>query len=92
MKLLSWNVNSIRSRLPRVLAWLQTWRPEVLCLQELKTSEAQFPFEALRAAGYDALFGHILRANHDMLELAEHLGFVRISRNATDVTVRRPLR
>jgi exodeoxyribonuclease III len=54
LKLASWNVNSIRVRSDRLLRWLEAHRPDVLCLQELKATEAQFPFEALRAAGYEA--------------------------------------
>ena len=54
MKLASWNVNSIRVRSDRLWRWLEAHRPDVLCLQELKATEAQFPFEALREAGYEA--------------------------------------
>ena len=53
LRVASWNVNSIRVRRERLLRWLETQRPDVLCLQELKATEAQFPFEAVRAAGYD---------------------------------------
>ena len=52
MKIASWNVNSIRARLERVLAWLERAEPDVLCLQELKAVEADFPAEALAGAGY----------------------------------------
>src|SRR6476646_8458816 len=52
MKLVTWNVNSIRVRLPHVLDWLSQHQPDVLCLQETKTTDAEFPFEPLRAAGY----------------------------------------
>jgi acetyltransferase len=48
--------------------------------------------DAARAAGYDALVGHILEANRDMLELAAHLGFVEQERSGTEVTVLRRLR
>jgi len=58
LKLASWNVNSIRVRRERLLRWVETHRPDVLCLQELKVTEAQFPHEAVRAAGYEpAVFG-----------------------------------
>lgn len=50
----TWNVNSIRVREARLLRWLETRRPDVLCLQELKVSEEGFPFETLREAGYHA--------------------------------------
>jgi len=48
--------------------------------------------EAARAAGYEALYGHMLQSNRDMLELAAHLGFVETSRAGAEVTVRRQLR
>jgi exodeoxyribonuclease-3 len=53
MRLVTWNVNSIRARLARVTAWLERHRPDVLCLQETKCLDEQFPREALEAAGYN---------------------------------------
>ena len=55
MKIATWNVNSIRTRLPRLLGWLERRRPDVVCLQETKVADDQFPFAELRALGYDAL-------------------------------------
>src|SRR3954453_12555790 len=52
MKLASWNVNSIRARLERVLAWLDREKPDVLCMQELKVEESEFPALSLRGVGY----------------------------------------
>ncbi len=58
MRIATWNVNSIRARLPRLLAWLERDRPDVACLQEVKATEEQFPFQPLREAGYHAdVFG-----------------------------------
>jgi exodeoxyribonuclease-3 len=54
MRIATWNVNSITARLPRLLAWLETSGTDVLCLQEAKVAEAQFPFEQLRELGYEA--------------------------------------
>ncbi|MER7973557.1 MULTISPECIES: exodeoxyribonuclease III [unclassified Streptomyces] len=54
MRIATWNVNSITARLPRLLAWLESSGTDVLCLQEAKLAEEQFPFEALREAGYEA--------------------------------------
>lgn len=54
MKIATWNVNSIRMRLERSLRWLDRHRPDVMCLQELKSVEEKFPFDALREAGYHA--------------------------------------
>lgn len=55
MKLATWNVNSLNVRLPHVLDWLEANRPDVLCLQETKQEDFKFPYEALAAAGYQAL-------------------------------------
>jgi len=52
MKLATWNVNSIKVRLPQLLDWLAAAQPDVVCLQELKTEEAKFPRAELQAAGY----------------------------------------
>ncbi len=58
MTVATWNVNSIRARLERVLAWLEKAAPDIVCLQELKTTETDFPYEPLEAAGYRAaVFG-----------------------------------
>lgn len=54
MKIATWNVNSIRARLPRLLAWLERAQPEVMCLQELKVATGAFPIEEIRQAGYFA--------------------------------------
>lgn len=54
MTLVTWNVNSVRAREARLLAWLAEKRPDVVCLQELKGVEATFPFEAVQALGYHA--------------------------------------
>lgn len=56
MKVATWNVNSLRVRLPQVLDWLAREGPDVLCLQETKTPDEEFPAAALEAAGYAAVF------------------------------------
>src|SRR5438270_10191548 len=55
MKLVSWNVNSLGVRLPRVLEFLAEQAPDVAMLQETKCDERSFPAAALSAAGYDAV-------------------------------------
>jgi len=58
MKLITWNVNSIRTRLERLLAVLERHDPDVVCLQELKVTEDVFPVDDIKSAGYDtAVFG-----------------------------------
>jgi exodeoxyribonuclease-3 len=56
LKLATWNVNSIKIRLPQLLAWLGRERPDVVCLQETKTEDLNFPTQDLREAGYHSLF------------------------------------
>jgi exodeoxyribonuclease-3 len=56
MKIATFNVNGIKSRLPRLLEWLDESAPDVVCLQELKTTDETFPEAAIRAAGYGALW------------------------------------
>ncbi|HYZ83297.1 MAG TPA: exodeoxyribonuclease III [Bryobacteraceae bacterium] len=56
MKIATWNINSIRRRLPLLLDWLQANRPDVMCLQETKVQDSDFPVEPLRAAGYHVTF------------------------------------
>ena len=52
MKLATWNVNSLKVRLPHLVDWLQSAQPDIICLQELKLEDSKFPSEALQAAGY----------------------------------------
>ncbi|MEZ4365655.1 MAG: exodeoxyribonuclease III [Kofleriaceae bacterium] len=54
MKLATWNVNSIRARHDRLLAWLRAQAPDVVCLQETKVEDAAFPVDALAELGYHA--------------------------------------
>lgn len=55
MTLVTWNVNSVRAREARLLAWLERHLPDVVCLQELKGVEATFPLAAVQALGYHAV-------------------------------------
>jgi exodeoxyribonuclease-3 len=55
-KIATFNVNNIRRRLPNLLAWLAEAEPDVVCLQELKTADRDFPEAAIRAAGYGAVW------------------------------------
>ena len=56
MKLATWNVNSLKVRLPHVLDWLAANPIDVLCLQETKQQDADFPQQALMEAGYHSVF------------------------------------
>jgi exodeoxyribonuclease-3 len=55
VRLVTWNVNSLRMRLPRVLDFLALHAPDVACLQETKCEDDAFPADELRAAGYEAV-------------------------------------
>lgn len=55
MRLITWNVNSIRARLPRVRELLDTHRPDVVCVQETKVADGTFPHAALAEHGYRAV-------------------------------------
>lgn len=56
MKIATFNVNSIRKRLPIVLDWLAEHQPDVMCLQETKVQDDDFPRMAFEAAGYQAAY------------------------------------
>lgn len=56
LKIATWNINSIRRRLPLVLDWLGRNRPDILCLQETKVQDSEFPADAIREAGYFAAY------------------------------------
>lgn len=56
MKIATWNVNSLRVRLPHVLDWLEREQPDVLALQETKAEDANFPVKELETVGYQSIY------------------------------------
>lgn len=56
MKLATWNVNSLKVRLPHVIDWLKTNQPDMLCLQETKLTDENFPVKEIAEAGYESIF------------------------------------
>ena len=56
MKLATWNVNSLKVRLPQVIDWLKENQPDILCLQETKLSDENFPSGEISTIGYQAVF------------------------------------
>ena len=56
MRIATFNCNSVRSRLDTVLGWLADYAPDVLCLQETKVQDAEFPADAFRLAGWQVAF------------------------------------
>ncbi len=81
MKIASFNVNGVKGRMPRLLEWLDETKPDIACLQEIKTGDATFPHEPLEAAGYDVIW-------HGM---PRHHGVAILSRVGRPVEVRRGL-
>jgi exodeoxyribonuclease III len=51
MKIATFNINNVGRRLPNLLNWLREAGPDVVCLQELKATDAEFPAEAIKEAG-----------------------------------------
>jgi exodeoxyribonuclease-3 len=56
MRIATYNVNGIKARLPRLLEWLDEQKPDIVCLQELKSSDETFPEREIRDAGYGAVW------------------------------------
>jgi exodeoxyribonuclease-3 len=56
MRIVSWNINSLRRRQDRFVSWLAATKPDVVCLQETKCTDDQFPVLDLKAAGYSSAF------------------------------------
>ncbi len=81
MRIATFNINGINRRLPNLLAWLEQARPDVVCLQELKAAQADFPADAIRAAGYQAAWQGERRWN----------GVAILSRGRAPVVTRRRL-
>jgi exodeoxyribonuclease-3 len=77
VKIATWNVNSIRKRLPAVLDWLAAHQPDALCLQETKVQDSEFPEGAFREAGYHPSFRGMKGYN----------GIATLSRRAPDSVV-----
>jgi exodeoxyribonuclease-3 len=82
MRIATWNVNSVRSRLERVAAWTERERPDVLCLQEIKTTDDLFPRERFAELGYNAeVFGQKTYNGVALLSLAP---ITKVVRNLPD--------
>lgn len=80
MKVASWNVNSLRVRAEQVLTWLAANPVDVLCLQELKLSDDEFPEQAFKDAGYEAVYtgqktynGVAIISKHTLEDVSKHL-------------------
>src|SRR5207248_1491863 len=83
MRLVTWNINSIRLRLDNVRRLIAEWAPEVLCLQETKTQDGLFPREAFEALGYRHMLVHGMKSYNGVAMIA--LGDLNIAPLETDV-------
>src|SRR4030095_8544216 len=63
MKVATYNVNSLRRRLPIVIEWLDKQKPDILCLQETKVQDSEFPLMALMPSGYEISYRGMQRYN-----------------------------
>ena len=81
MRIATFNINGVNTRLANLLAWLGETRPDVVCLQELKATDAQFPARAIGEAGYRAVWKGEHRWN----------GVAILSRDAEPIVTRRGL-
>ncbi|MEG6615003.1 exodeoxyribonuclease III [Peptococcaceae bacterium 1198_IL3148] len=81
-KVASFNVNSIRARLGILTEWLDKNQPDVLCIQETKVSDEQFPLADIKAAGFNVVFngqksynGVAIVSPHEITDVSKELGF-----------------
>ena len=81
MKIATFNINNINRRLPNLLRWLRAAKPDIVCLQELKSTDADFPLAAIEKAGYGAVWRGQKTWN----------GVAILARNAEPVLVRNAL-
>src|SRR3546814_19462310 len=93
MKIVTYNVNGIRARLPRLLEYLEEQKPDVACLQEPKSADETFPAADIEAAGYGAVqhgqkgFNGVAILTRGRQPMLRRLGF----HGATDATLPRYL-
>ncbi|MEC9109047.1 MAG: exodeoxyribonuclease III, partial [Pseudomonadota bacterium] len=67
----TWNINSVRLRMPIVERFIEEQAPDVLCLQKIKCQEHQFPYEAFRALGYEHFAVHGQKGYHGVATVAK---------------------
>ena len=80
MKIATYNVNGVNGRLPVLLRWLEETKPDIVCLQELKAPQEKFPEQAIKDAGYQAIWHGqkswngvaILSRSSEIKEVEEH--------------------
>src|SRR2546421_5623061 len=90
MKIATWNVNSVNVRMPQLLSWLETAEIDVLCMQETKTVDDNFPVLELKAAGYDSVF--IGEKSYNGVAIISRLPIDDVQRNFHDDLIDAPKR
>jgi exodeoxyribonuclease III len=82
MRIATWNVNSLKIRMPRVEEWLSYAKPDVLCLQETKLSDTAFPTLAFSALGYEAV--HYGRGQWNGVAVLSRVGIDEVTSGFSD--------
>lgn len=85
MRIVSWNVNSIKARLPRLVSWLEQRQPDVLLLQETKATAATFPAAELAARGYQC--AELSSGRWNGVAIASRVGLDDVTRGLADQPV-----
>jgi len=83
LRIATWNVNSLRVRMPHLEEWLETQKPEVVALQETKMEDTVFPSEALKALGYEVIFSG--QKTYNGVALLSRYGFEKVEMNLPGV-------
>ena len=83
LRIASYNINGITSRLEILLRWLDAFQPDIVGLQELKTTDDRFPAEAIEAAGYQAIW----HGYHDEWPVSWPGSITSVSSRSTRVSV-----
>lgn len=73
LKVVSWNINSVRLRMPNIEAFIEAEAPDVICLQEIKCQTAEFPEKAFKQAGFEHLSVNGQRGGHHGVAIASRL-------------------
>ena len=71
MRIATYNVNGVKGRMPRLLEWLDETKPDVVCLQEIKTGDATFPHAPFEEAGYQVVW-HGMPRHHGVAVMSRH--------------------
>ena len=91
MKIASYNVNGVSGRLARILEWLAETSPDIVCLQEIKTTDEKCPSAALERAGYKSIW-HGQRSHHGVAILSRSAAIKELRRGLPDASEDRQAR